>query len=159
MLRCVAVCYSMLQGVTVHFIADMFRGKMMGSQVRGVAVCCSVLQCVAVCCSVLQCAAVCCSVLHVVVVYYAADVCRGSSFAAGRRWLSRMVCCSVLQCVAVCCSVLQCVAGFCGVLQRVAAQDLRDTARHCKTLQDNCSARKCDDTHSNTLESCGALMV
>jgi len=39
-LRCVAVCCSVLQCV---------------------AVCCSVLQCVAVCCSVLQCVAVCCS--------------------------------------------------------------------------------------------------
>jgi len=56
------------------------------SEVLGVAVCCSVLQCVAVCCSVslcvLQCVAVCCSVLQ-----------------------CATVCCSVLQCVAVCCSV------------------------------------------------------
>ena len=40
--RCVAVCYSMLQSLTV---------------------CCGVLQCVAVCCSVLQCLAVSCSVI------------------------------------------------------------------------------------------------
>jgi len=33
---------------------------------KGVAVCCSVLQCVAVCCSVLHCVAVCCSVLRCV---------------------------------------------------------------------------------------------
>jgi len=38
------------------------------SEIRCVAVCCSVLQCVAVCCSVLQCAAVCCSVLQCVAV-------------------------------------------------------------------------------------------
>jgi len=75
-LRCVAVCCSVLQYV---------------------AVCCSALQCVAVCCSVLhtsfsssssspstfQCVAVCCSMLQCV---------------AAR--------CSALQCVAVCCSVL-----------------------------------------------------
>ena len=33
-------------------------------ELKGAAVCCSVLQCVAVCCSVLQCVAVCCSVLQ-----------------------------------------------------------------------------------------------
>ena len=48
---------------------------------RGVAVCCSVLQCVvvlqcvAVCCSVLQCVAVCCSVLQCVAVSYISMIC------------------------------------------------------------------------------------
>jgi len=54
MLRCAAVCCSVLQcGITYDF------------QVR---ICCSVLQCGAVCCSVVQCVVVCCSVLQCVVV-------------------------------------------------------------------------------------------
>jgi len=39
------------------------------TNIKCVAVCCSVLQCVAVCCSVLQCVAVYCSVLKCVAVY------------------------------------------------------------------------------------------
>ena len=76
MLKCVAVCCSVLQCN---------------------AVCCSVLQCVAVCCSVicsvlqcvLHCAAVCCSVLQCVAV------------CCSVLLQTIAVCCSVLQCVAV----------------------------------------------------------
>ena len=57
---------------------------------KGVEVCCSVLQCVAVCCSVLPCVSTHC------------NTCSFMNSGAGH------VCCSVLQCVAVSCSVLQC---------------------------------------------------
>ena len=137
-MRCVAVCYSVLQCA---------------------ALCCTVLQCATVCCSVShvtcnlhngsaqhtrlrpadntpivcvvsvgsrsvwQCdVAVCCSVMqqHAKGVddsYYMNDSCETKKPAHNWRVA---VCCSVLQCVAVCCSVLQCVAVCCSVLQCVA---------------------------------------
>jgi len=90
-LRCVSVCFGVLQCAVVYRCV-----------LQGVAVCYGVLQCVGrgdvvcitmqrmigrVCCSVLQCVAVCCSVLQCVA-----------------------VCCSVLQCAALCCGVFRCVA-------------------------------------------------
>ena len=62
-LRCVAVCCGVLQGVAGLSSCARAQGVL-----RCVAVCCGVLQCVAVCCSVLQCVAVCCSVLQCVAV-------------------------------------------------------------------------------------------
>jgi len=105
---------------------------------RGVAVCCSVLQCVAVvlqcvavCCSVLQCAAVCCSILQCVDVQYVAVRRPGDKMQRELALLQCVavcysvlqciaVCCCVLPCAAVCCSVLQCVAVYCNALQCVA---------------------------------------
>jgi len=81
-LRCAAVCCSVLQCVAVCC-----------SELPCVAVCCSVLQCVAVYCRELQCVAVCCSMLR-----YAALCCSVLQCVAV---LYRYV----LQCVAVCCSV------------------------------------------------------
>ena len=152
MLRCVAVCYSMLQGVTVHFIADMFRGKMMGSQVRGVAVCCSVLQCVAVCCSVLQCAALCCMLLWCIMLQMCAVghlLPRGDD--GSQEWCVA-VCCSVLQCVAVCCSVLRGFVVCFSVLQHKTSETLQDTARHCKTIARLASVMTHTRTHLRAVE-------
>ena len=114
MLRCVAVCCSVLQYVAVfpkraQAIQEPCKtGKR--SVLQCVAVCCSALQCVAVCCSVLQCAAVCCSVLQCVA-----------------------VCCSVLQYVAVCYSVLQCAAVCCSILQ--SFQNVPKESSHPRALQ------------------------
>jgi len=108
-LRCVAVCCSVLQCV---------------------AVCCNVLQCVAVC---LQCVAVCCSVLQCVAVPTVHRLLKrlfGTPFLHVDVLQYAAVCCSVLQCVAVCCSVLQCAAVRCSVLQSVAG-----TATCCSVLQ------------------------
>ena len=94
----VAVCYSVLERVTVRQKLHSMR------LLQCVVVCCSVLPCVAVCGSVLQCVAVCCILLpdslHVRVgVCYSVLPCVA-------------VCCSVLQCVIACCSVLRCATGF-----------------------------------------------
>ena len=99
-LRCVAVCCSMLLCVFTRETRYLFQVTWehedgttditIAEPIARLEVCCrccSVLQCVAVCRSVSQCVTVCCSVLQCVV-----------------------VCCSVLQCVVVCCSVLQCLA-------------------------------------------------
>jgi len=61
-LKCVAVCCSVLQCVAVSV---RNRHRVLDLCVLCVAImCCSVLQCVVVCCSVLQRVAACCSVLH-----------------------------------------------------------------------------------------------
>jgi len=78
-LRCVAVCCSVLQCV---------------------AVCCVVLQCVTVRCSVLQCVAVCCSVTSQnMTALFGGFMCSLLQCVA--------VCCNVLQCVAMCCGMLK----------------------------------------------------
>jgi len=65
-LRCVAVCCSVLQCVAAEMVCwtsdflyyDTKLNSTMRCVLSGVAVCCSVLQCVAMCCSVLHCVAV-----------------------------------------------------------------------------------------------------
>jgi len=96
-LRCVAVCCSVLQYVAVNVLCKMTRELMYMycAAVRGSVL--QMLQCAAMCCNVLQCVAVCCSVLQ-----YVADT---------------AVCCSELQYAAVCCSVLQCSALCCSEVQ------------------------------------------
>jgi len=118
-LQCFAVCYSVLQCVSVCCCSA--NGALMGTP--GVAVCCSVLQRVSVCCSVngalsgAHGVAVCCSVLQCVL-QCAAVCCRSNGALPGTPDVA--MCCSVfsmLQCVAVCCIVLHCVAVCCSVLQ------------------------------------------
>ena len=112
MLRCVAVCCSVLQCVAVccsvlqrHWdqtrvsqdpLTEKITPRLFGSQSEWVKYEIRVSQdpltaAASLYGGVLQCVAVCCSVLQCVT-----------------------VCCSVLQCVAVCCSVLQCVAAALG---------------------------------------------
>jgi len=143
-LRCVAVCCSVLQCVAACC-----------SVLQRFAACCSVLQCVAVFCSVLQCVAVCCSaflsqdssiyfvkLIHIVrdcsvccsVLQYVYTVCdthslllapllfccrcsRCPSFSVFRAF-SLAFCISLTD--AVCCDVLRCGAVCCSVVQCVA---------------------------------------
>jgi len=80
-LRCVAVCCSVLQLFCANYLAfAQSPTKRSHVFLAHVAVSCSVLQCVTVCYNVLQCVVTCCNVLQYVA-----------------------VCCGVLQCVAVCC--------------------------------------------------------
>ena len=123
MLRCVAVCCSVLQCVPtalsfcIHtlFITALRPYHMwlvdLICVLQCVAVCCSVLQCVAVCCSVSQCVAVCCSVS--LQPFYSAYTPSLLLHTRSNTWLVDCIC--VLPCVAVCCSVLQCVAVCCSV--------------------------------------------
>jgi len=80
-LRCVAVCCSVMQCVTARVVSAV--GDFVAQVCCGVlhcdAVCCGVLRCVAVCCSVLQCEAVCCSVLQYVA------MCCSAKIAIARR--------------------------------------------------------------------------
>jgi len=112
LVRCVAVCYSVLQCVTV---------------------CCSVLQCVTVCCvccSVLQCVEVCCSVL---LGGFKSGLLKLRLCRLVRRVTVRY---SVLQCVACfagCCIVLQCHKEVLknGLLKlRLCANPLFNLSRH-----------------------------
>jgi len=80
-LKCVAVCYSVLQCA----VAVPGKPSPYGQHHH---VCCSVLQWVAVCCSVLQCVAVCCSVLL---------QCLGCPLPMVSITRSVALCCSVLQ--------------------------------------------------------------
>jgi len=91
-LRCFAVCCSVLQRVAVVLLIQVTTLSL-GEDIVVVLLqwCFSVLQCVVVCDSMLLCVAVCCSGAAV-----------------------------VIQCDAACCSVLQRVAAYCSVLQRVA---------------------------------------
>jgi len=103
-LQCVAVCCSVLQCVAVccsalQFVAVNNR-RCDGAWDRFhscVAVCCSVLQCVAVCCSVLHCIAVCSNLLRFAAVNDRCDV------SCNRFRFCVAACCSMFHCVAVCC--------------------------------------------------------
>ena len=56
-LRCVAVCYSVLRYV-------VFGPRRLERMCLGFLMCCSMLKCVAVCCSVLPCVVVHCGMLY-----------------------------------------------------------------------------------------------
>jgi len=139
-LRCVAVCCSVLQCVAVccgnFCILDVVSTLL---PQPGVAVRCSALQHIAaisaswksfplfvstMCCSVLQCIAVCCGNFCIM------DV------------VSTLRLNQVLHCVAVCCSVLQCVAAICASWKSCplfaptkSCRVLQSVAGCCKELQ------------------------
>ena len=108
LLQCVAVCCSVLKGVTVF---------------------CSALQCAAVCRSVwriLQCIAVCCAgcvllcrVLHA--------TCRGSVL---RCVAAR---CSVLQCIVACCNMLQSIVTSHSRTRHCSVKKTLETLQHIHT--------------------------
>ena len=76
--------------------------------------CCSELRCVAVCCSVLQVTSSCSSSGYGPYDFPVFKRCVAVSCSELQCVAAR---CSMLQYVAVCCSVLQCVAACCSVLQ------------------------------------------
>ena len=53
------MCYGVLLCVVMSSALEVSLANILSVLPRGVAVCCSVLQCVAVCCSVLRCVVIC----------------------------------------------------------------------------------------------------
>ena len=110
-LRCVAVCYSVLQCLAVLVLRCV--------ELHCVALCCIVLQCVVVCCIVLQCwrcvelqcvEEYCDTGATLIYLKYDLNIFNTTYISPQHTATHLLQCCSVLQCVAVYCIVFQSVA-------------------------------------------------
>ena len=148
MLKCSAVCCSVLQSVRDSAQHRVFYHVVVWcGLVQLGAVWCSVSQCVAVCRRVLQWVAVDCSGVQWVAVfalYYSVLQCAVVS-CSGLQCVAECLVSSTTTCVdsaVVCCSVLWCVAVCCSGLQRVALRCRACGIQHktsCLTIAVCCS--------------------